>query len=155
MKKLILVTFSLIITFFNANAQNQMVPIKNLPNVKQDVKKANSNYQKARPNQRNIRANRPVNNIANKPVKLPQIAKDVAAPASVVANVENKEVPNNNAPKQDQLNVKNNLTNKDLRQRVRKRLEMMKNLTDEQKKAVKQARKEYLEKVRQITNTAN
>ena len=64
-------------------------------------------------------------------------------------------MPNNNAPKQDQLNVKNNLTNKDLRQRVRKRLEMMKNLTDEQKKAVKQARKEYLEKVRQITNTAN
>ena len=147
MKKLILVTFSLIITFFNANAQNQMVPIKNLPNVKQDVKKANSNYQKARPNPRNIRA--------NNPVKLPQISKEVNASASVAANVANKKVPNNNEFDQDQLNVKNNLTNNDLRKRVRKRLEMMKNLTEEQKKAVKQARKEYLEKVRQITNAAN
>lgn len=171
MKKLSLFTVSLIIASISAHAQNQIPPIKDLPVVKKAVvnKEAPANYNRAnKAIKNNIRQKdiKPAiaNKINNNQAQLPQIAKQVEKrkvqkqPANpnnlAIDNAVNSRDQINPSAALNQNGQNNNYgsRNSDLKKRVKKRLQMMRNLTPEQREAVKQARKEYLEKVKKITN---
>ena len=104
------------------------------------------------------------NKINNNEAKLPQIAKQVDKrkikkqavnpndlkidSAAINSEKTNSALTQNKGSKNKNYGSKKS----ELKARVKKRLQMMRNLTTEQRNAVKQARKEYLEKVKKITN---